>query len=461
MIFTRETYKKRRNRLMELFGSGLIVINGNDLSPMNYKHNVYPFIQDSTFLYYFGIEKEGLIGIIDCDNNTDYLIGHNPSIDDIIWEGPVPSLRDYSDRIGTDKTIEIDHLGSFLKENLERIKVLPQYRGDNQIKLANLLGINIDSLDNYVDEKLLYAIASMRNYKSDEEVELLEEACRFGVEMHLEALKVCKPGRFEYEIESAIRAVATSHDGHLSFPSIVSVNGQTLHNPYYKGLLEDGKLLLVDAGIRHSNGYCSDMTSTIPVSGKFTDKQKDLYNLLIEMYDGAVKLLKPGISYKEVHLETCKILAEGLVKRGFLRGSIDEIVKNGAHALFMPHGLGHMIGLDVHDMENFGEKIVGYNGEEKSKDFGLSNLRLGRELEKGFVITVEPGIYFIPELIRKWQVEGINKDFIIFDKVFEYINFGGMRYENDFLITERGSYQIGGKRPKTAEEIEKFMEERN
>ncbi len=460
MVFTRETYKRRRNKLKELFGNGLIIINGNDLSPMNYLHNVYHFVQDSTFLYYFGIEKEGLIGIIDCDNNIDYLVGHDPSIDDLIWEGPIPSLRDYSERIGTDKVIEIDHLSMFLKENLDRIKILPQYRGDNKIKFSKLLGVDIDNLDRYTDEKLLFAIANMRNYKSDEEVELLEEACKFGVEMHLEALNVCKPGRFEYEIESAIKAVATSHGGQLSFPSIVSVNGQTLHNPNYNGILEEGRLLLVDAGIRHSNGYCSDMTSTIPVSGKFTPKQRDLYNLLIDMYDGAVKLLKPGISYKEIHLETCKILAEGLVARGFLKGNIDDIVSNGAHALFMPHGLGHMIGLDVHDMENFGEKIVGYNGEEKSKQFGLANLRLARELEKGFVITVEPGIYFIPELIRKWQVEGTNKDFINFDKVFEYINFGGMRYENDFLITERGSYQIGGKRPKTADEIEKFMSER-
>ncbi len=460
MIFTKEVYKQRRKKLRNFIGNGLLIINGNDLSPMNCLHNVYPFVQDSTFLYYFGIEKEGLIGIIDSDNDIDYIIGQNQSIDNIIWEGTIPSLKDYSAKIGTDKILEINQLEDFLKKNIDRVKLLPQYRGDNKIKLANLLGISIKNLDNYVDEKVLYAIANMRNYKSNKEVELLEEACKFGIEMHIEALKVCKPGKFEYEVESSIRAIATSHGGQLSFPSIVSVNGQTLHNPHYNGRLEEGKLLLVDAGIRHPNGYCSDMTSTIPVSGKFTEKQRDLYNLLIEMYDGAIKLLKPGINYKDVHLETCRILAKGLVSRGFLKGSLDDIIKNGAHALFMPHGLGHMIGLDVHDMENFGEKIVGYKGKEKSKQFGLSNLRLSRELEKGFVVTVEPGIYFIPELIRKWQVEGINVNYINFDKVFEYINFGGMRYENDFLITEEGSYQIGGNRPKTADEIEKFMAKR-
>lgn len=458
MNFTKDTYTARRKALRNEIKSGLILINGNDLAPMNYEHNVYPFIQDSTFLYFFGIEKEGLMGLIDIDNNKDYLIGHDPDIDDIIWEGPVPSLADYSKKIGTDGTMSIGELKEMLENAKERrVYFTPQYRGDNKLKVAKLLNLDPYTINEHISEKLLYAIAKLRNIKTEEEIALMEEASRSGIEMHLEAMRAVASNEFEYEVESAVRAVATKNGGNLSFPSIVSVNGQTLHNPYYNGRLTEGRLLLVDAGIRASSGYCSDMTSTIPVDGKFTAKQRDMYNLLIDMYNHGEGMLKPGVSYKEVHLSVCRVLAEGMIERGLMKGNAEDIVKEGAHALFMPHGLGHMIGLDVHDMESFGEKIVGYNGEEKSKQFGLSSLRMGRTLEEGFVITVEPGIYFIPELIKKWKDEDRFIQYINYNKVEEYTDFGGMRYENDYLITATGARMLGGSRPRSADEVEAFM----
>jgi len=458
MHLNKEIYIERRKSLKSKLKSGIILLNGNDYASMNYEHNVYHFIQDASFLYYFGIEKAGLLGLIDIDNNIDYLVGNEQNINSVIWEGATASLSDYSELIGTDKILSILDLEEFLRSDTRKKYFTPQYRGDNKLKMANLLNLNPYNINENVDEKLLYAIASDRNIKSSEEIELMEESARVGVEMHLEALKTAKIGKKEYEVESAIKAVAAKYYGDLSFPSIVSVNGQTLHNPYYKNTLKNGDLLLVDAGVRLKSGYCSDMTTTIPVNGKFSDKQKSMYNLLIEMYDKALLLLKPKVSYKEIHLETAKVLAKGMIERDIMKASVEEIVKAGAHALFMPHGLGHLIGLDVHDMENFGEKIIGYNGEEKSKQFGLSNLRLGRKLEKGFAITVEPGIYFIPELISKWKSENKFMEFINYEKIEnEYLDYGGMRYENDFIITDSGAYQLGGKRPKTADEIEAFM----
>jgi Xaa-Pro aminopeptidase/Xaa-Pro dipeptidase len=462
MYFNKEIYINRRKSLKNKLKSGLILINGNDLAPMNYEHNVYHFVQDATFLYYFGIEKEGLFGLIDIDNDIDYLVGNDASMDHVIWEGATPSISDYSELIGTDKTMNIADLEELLRSktsfcNTKKIYFTPQYRGDNKLKMAKLLNLNPYTINEHIYEELLFAIASDRNIKTSEEIKLMDEAAKVGVSMHLEALKSVSSAKKEYEVESDVRAVATKNYGSLSFPSIVTINGQTLHNPYYNNDLKDGRLLLVDAGVRMPSGYCSDMTSTIPINGKFTDKQRDMYNLLLEMYDKSLSLIKPGITYKEVHLEACKVLATGMVKRGLLKGDVEEIVKKGVHALFMPHGLGHMIGLDVHDMESYGEEIVGYNGKEKSKQFGLSSLRLGRKLEMGFAITVEPGIYFIPELISKWKAENKFTEFINYEKVEEYLDFGGMRYENDFIVTKSGPYQLGGARPKTADEIEAFI----
>lgn len=455
MTFTKDTYINRRKTLTQNFENGIIILCGNDLVPMNYASNTYHFVQDATFLYYFGINKEGYIGIIDIDNQKEYLYGPNPTIEDIIWEGDLPSLDSIAKEIGVQNTINYDGLASILKD--KEVYYINQYSPSSKMKLAELLNENPYKINEKSSYRLMMAIANQRNKKSLEEIEIMEIEAKVGKAMHLKALEIVRTNMKEYEVEAEIRKVAIENNSQLSFPSIVTVNGQILHNPNYNGILEDGKLLLVDAGSRGIHGYCSDLTSTIPVNGKFNSKQKDMYKLLIEMYEKAESLIRPRITYKEVHLEVCKVLTRGMIERGIMTGEVEEIVSKGAHALFMPHGLGHMIGLDVHDMENFGEELVGYGGEAKSTQFGLSSLRLGRILEEGFVFTVEPGIYFIPQLINKWREEKKFVEFINYEKVEEYIDFGGMRYEGDYVITSNGVRLLGGYRPRHAHEIEEYM----
>lgn len=455
MIFDKEVYIKRRETLKATLKKGLVLVGGNELIPMNYEHNSYHFVQDSTFLYYFGINKEGYLGLIDIDNNKEYLFGNNPTMDDIIWEGPLANLETIANNVGIENILDTLQL----KELLENRNVLfiNQYSSSNKMRLGELLNLSPYTINEKASYELMEAICNQRNIKSPQEIEIMNEEAKIGRVMHLKALEMAKIGKKEYELEAEIRKVALENNSQLSFPSIVTVNGQILHNPNYDGILEEGKLLLVDAGSRGIHGYCSDMTSVIPVGGTFTPKQKNMYELLIAMYEKAESLLKPNITYKEIHLEVCKVLAEGMVQRGLMEGNIDDIVSQGAHALFMPHGLGHMIGLDVHDMENFGEELVGYGGASKSVQFGLTSLRLGRTLEIGFVFTVEPGIYFIPELITKWKNEKKFMEFINYQKVEEYLDFGGMRYEGDYAITEKGAKLLGGYRPRHAHEVEEYM----
>ena len=458
-MFNKDTYIKRRKELKNSVKEGIILICGNDESPMNYKDNCYQFTQDSTFLYFYGIDRAGLFGVIDLDNNKEYIFGTDFTIDDTVWMGPLSFLRDEALKCGIENTGEISDLTTLLhraKEEGQKIHYTNQYRHLNIINLSKWLSISVDEVNENISEELTYGITNLRNIKTEEEIALLEEATNVTREMHLAAIKFAKPGMKEYEIAAKVTEVAKMYNATHSFFTICTRNGQTLHNHNHSNVLQEGDLMLLDCGARLANGYCGDMTTTIPVSSKFTDKQKDIYSLLMEMYDRAEEVLKAGITFKEVHLEVCKSLAEGMVSRGLMIGDVDSIVSSGAHALFMPHGLGHMIGLDVHDMENFGEKIVGYNGEEKSTQFGLKSLRLGRPLEVGFAFTVEPGIYFIPELIAKWKKEGTNKEFLNFEKIEEYLDFGGMRYEGDYIITEDGCKRLGDKMPKSVEEIEEI-----
>ena len=405
-MFTKETYIERRKILKENIKNGVILICGNDLSPMNCEDNTYPFMQDSTFLYYFGLNRENLFGVIDIDNNKEYIFGDEITMDDIIWMGPQITLQKQCESVGIKNLSSINELENFilsLKNEKRTLHYIPQYRHSIMIKMSEWLKISPKEINNHVSRELCFAVANQRNIKTEEEITELEKAVNVTRAMHLAAMEKIKPGMMEYEVAAILENVAKSQNCGLSFPTICSINGQTLHNHYHGNKIKDGDLLLIDAGARLENGYCGDMTTTHPVSGKFTEKQKDIYNLLISMFDKAEELIKPGITYMAVHLAVCKVLAEGMISRGILKGNADEIVEKGVHALFMPHGLGHMMGLDVHDMENIGEPIVGYNGAEKSRQFGLSSLRLGRTLETGFVFTVEPGIYFIPELIEKWK----------------------------------------------------------
>lgn len=455
-MFNRNTYEKRRKELKKIVGEKFIIIPGNSESPMSYKDNCYNFIQDSTFSYYFGLNSPDLVGVIDVINDKEYIFGREFTIDDIVWMGQQKTFKERSLEVGIENFLEKEELKEIIK-NIDRKDIVftNQYRLENIIFLSELLGENYNTINTNFSEELVRAIVSMRNIKTDEEIVEMERATNVTREMHLEAMRVAKKGMKEFEVVSALEAVAKRHNATMSFHTICTVSGQTLHNHYHGNELKDGDLLLVDCGARLENGYCGDMTTVFPVSGKFNDVQKDFYSLLIKMFEKAEEITKAGITNKEVHLEVCKVLAQGMVDRGLLKGDIDEIVKSGAHALFFPHGLGHMIGMDVHDMENFGEKIVGYTEDiERSTQFGLKSLRLGRELKEGFVITIEPGIYFIPELIKKWKDSNMHLDFINYDEVEKYIGLSGMRYEGDFLITKDGNRRLGEKMPKYFNEIE-------
>lgn len=459
-MFDKYIYVERRKKLKELMGSGVIILPGNQESPRNYLGNDYNFEQDSCFLYYFGIDIPGLIGVIDIDENKDYIFGSDYTIDDVIWMGDQKLIKEYAIDSGVETFIEMTYFNDFIHKTLKKerkILLLPQYRADTILQLSLALGINPHYIDNYISEKLIKAVVSQRNIKSKLEILQIEDAVNITREMHLEAMKVTKVGMKEYEVVSALEAIAKKYNASTSFFTIFTKNGQTLHNHFHGNTLEEGDIVILDCGARNKNGYCGDMTTTFPVSGKFSPKQKDIYLLLIKMFETAEKLLKPGINYKEIHLQVAKTLAQGLVSQGLMKGNPDDIVKSGAHALFMPHGLGHMLGLDVHDMEGLGEDFVGYDKFPRDSQFGLSALRLARDLEPGFVFTVEPGIYFIPQLIKKWKQENKFLEFLNYDIIEKYIDFGGMRYEGDFVITESGARRLGNKMPKYPEEIENIM----
>uniref|UniRef100_A0A2P2I3N1 Xaa-Pro aminopeptidase n=1 Tax=Hirondellea gigas TaxID=1518452 RepID=A0A2P2I3N1_9CRUS len=454
-MFSKETYIERRKKLKSGVKSGIILITGNPESSTDYPDNTYYFAQDGTFRYYFGIDRADMFGVIDLDNDKDYIFGYDYTISDVIWMGVQPTLKEEAVEFGIEHTGSCEDLKLFLDKNsAKQIHFQPQYRGKNIIALGELLNKTPKDIKNGGSDELCYAVASQRNFKSAEEIEKIEEAVNVTRAMHLKVMQTTKVGMKEYEVVSNIQQVLIANHCTDSFPTICSTNGQTLHNHYYGNTLESGRMLLVDCGAKSAEGYCGDMTTTFPVDAKFTPKQKEIYNVLIDAYDHTESILKAGITYKEVHLSTCAKIVEGLKSLGLIVGNIDEAVKNGVQALFMPHGLGHMMGMDVHDMENFGEVIVGYNGEAKSTQFGLSSLRLGRVLEDGFVFTVEPGIYFIPDLIKKWKDEGTNSEFLNFDKIEEYLDFGGMRYEGDYVIENGKSRRLGLKMPKTVEEVE-------
>ncbi|WP_300355880.1 aminopeptidase P family protein [Fusobacterium sp.] len=461
-MFSKEVYMSRRKKLKEEIKNGIILVCGNELSPMNCEDNTYPFMQDSTFLYYFGLDRENLFGIIDVDNDKDYIFGNELTMDDIIWMGPQVTLKEQCESVGIENVHSLDELNEFmtnLQKEKKTVHYIPQYRHSLMIKMADWFKVSPNDINKNISENLCFAVANQRNIKTPEEIEEIEKAVNITRDMHLAAMKDIKPGMMEYEVDAILENISRSQNSGLSFPTICTINGQTLHNHYHGNKIKEGDLLLIDAGARIESGYCGDMTTTHPVSGKFTERQRDIYNLLISMFDKAEELIKPGITYLDVHLAVCKVLAKGMIERNILKGNPDEIVKNGVHALFMPHGLGHMMGLDVHDMENIGEPIVGYNGNKKSSQFGLSSLRLGRTLETGFVFTVEPGIYFIPELISKWKSENKFSEYINYDELEKYLDFGGMRYEGDYLVTENGNRRLGNKMPKYPDEIEAIREE--
>lgn len=459
-MFDSKVYSERRLKLRKKIRSGLVLILGNNEAPMNYPANTYHFRQDSNFLYFFGLDLPGLVGVIDIEDGKDCIYGNNVDIDDIIWMGPQPTINELAAKAGVLCTHPLKDLSSTLQRAINqgrKIHFTPPYRAENIITLERLLGIHPSLVQKYASKDLVNAIVSLRSIKEACEIEEIEKACDIGYVMHTTAMKMAKIGETERNIAGTMEGVASSLGLFPSFPIILSQNGETLHNHDHSQILKEGRLLLCDAGAESVSHYASDFTRTIPVGGKFTQRQKDIYNIVLEANNKAIEIAKPGIPYIHVHLEAAKVIAAGLKELGLMKGDVNEAVANGAHALFMPHGLGHMMGLDVHDMEDLGENNVGYDDEiVRSDQFGTAYVRLGRRLQEGFVATVEPGIYFIPALVDKWKTEMINTAFINFDKVNEYIGFGGVRLEDDILVTAKGCRLLGSKRiPITVDEVEK------
>lgn len=426
---------------------------------MNYADNTYPFRQDSTFLYYFGSDYAGLAAVIDIDKGTETIFGDELTIDHIVWMGTQPTIKEKSERVGVSETRPFGALHNTLQEAISKgraVHFLPPYRPEHQIALFQLLGIGFDRQKEMASVPFIKAVVNQRNYKSDEEVAQIQEAALITAHMHLASMQLARAGMRESEIAAAVTAVALQSGGSLSFPVIATINGQILHNHYHGNSLREGQLFLLDAGAENVMHYCGDMSSTIPVSKRFTSRQKDVYNVTVAAHDAAVAMLKPGVPFLDAYNQAAITIAEGMKSLGLMKGSIQDAVAEGAHAMFFQCGLGHMMGLDVHDMENLGEVWVGYNGVPKSTQFGRKSLRLARELEPGFVLTIEPGIYFIPELMDMWQAEKRFTDFICYDKLQAYRDFGGIRNEEDYLITPTGKQLLGKPIPRTVESIEQM-----
>ena len=457
-MFSANTYNERRSKLKSLVGNGLILLPGNEEVGMNYRDNVYHFRQDSTFLYYTGIDRPDLFFIIDIDNNTETLYGNDLTVDQIVWTGPVDSLSVFAAKSGINAIQPYHEAEAVLKKAVKQkqaIHYLLPYRGEIAIKLSEWLGIPVNQLQPKVSMPLTRAVISQRSYKTNEEITELDKAVDLTSAMHLKAIQSSRPGTTEYEIAGQLEGVATSGGGQLSFPIILTVNGQYLHNHAGSNVLKSGQMVLCDCGAETAMHYAGDMTRTFPVDKKFTAQQREVYDIVLNAQVAAVEALKPGVLFKDVHLLASEKLTEGLKQLGLLKGDMKEAVSLGVHTLFFQCGLGHMMGLDVHDMENLGEEYVGYTDTlKKSTEFGLKSLRLGRALEEGFVVTIEPGIYVVPELIDQWQAQNKHKDFVNYDKVNAFRSFGGIRIEEDYFITASGSRLLGKPFAKTANEIE-------
>ena len=456
-MFGKHIYIQRRNALKEQINSGIILFIGNTESPMNFSDNTFHFRQDSNFLYFFGLDCPMIAGIIDTENGEEILFGDESTMDDLIWTGKQETLKEKAEKAGVKETFPFKKLYSFVQQAISKkrkIHFTPPYRGENKILLNKLISIPVGQLTKKASIELIKAIVSLRSVKKNEEIEELKKAAKTGYKMHIKAMEMAHPGEWEQNIAGTIEGISIAGGGGISFPVILSQHGETMHNHNHLNFLEKGKLMLVDAGAESAMHYASDNTRTTPIGGKFTQQQEDIYNIVLNANNKTRELAKPGVPYLSVHLAACKVIVSGLKDLGIMKGDVNEAVKQGAWALFMPHGIGHMMGLDVHDMEDLGQTYVGYDDEIRPIDkFGFSSIRMGRRLQKGFVVTDEPGIYFIQALAEKWQRENINTEFINFNALEKYNDFGGIRIEDDLLITEHGNTIIGERIPVTPEEI--------
>lgn len=457
-MFKSEVYIKRREELHKKMKMGYALFPGNNEASMNYPANTYHFRQDSDFLYYFGLDLPGFAGLMDFNSGKDWIFGNDVDLDDIIWMGPQPTVKELAEKCGVTNTAPFSKLEEVIRTAMAkkiRVHFLPPYRGENKMLLGSLLKENPCQMLSLASAELIKAVVSMRSVKEKLEIEEIEKAVDIAYDMHVTAMKMCKPGVREQEIFGTIEGIALAKGGGTSFPIILSMNGQTLHNHEHNNILKKGRMMVTDAGAETNLHYASDITRTTPVGGKFSDLQKDIYEIVLKANTGAIKAAAPGKSNRELHLAACGIIASGLKELGLMKGDTDEAVAAGAHALFMPHGLGHMLGLDVHDMEALGENFIGYSDDVKRSDqFGLAFLRFALPFRPGHVFTIEPGCYFIPELINKWKAEGKFTEFINYGSIGKYMSIGGIRIEDDVLITEKGSRVLGKPIPKTVTEIE-------
>lgn len=462
-MFSKETYVNRRAELRRLVKSGIVILFGNNDSPVNYPSNgYYPFRQDSSFLYYFGLNRDGLVGVIDIDEGIETLVGNDIDIEDIVWFGSVNSVKDMAESVGVANTAPMKSLQIICNNALKQkrtIHFLPPYRYDTKLQIFDLLGIHPNQQKEAASLELIKAVIKMRSTKEPREIAEIEDACSIGYKMHTTAMRLTKPGLTEKFIGGQVDGTANSNGSMVSFATIFTQHGEIMHGTPSWNVLESGRLALCDAGAENRNNYCSDNTRTYPVNGKFTQRQREIYSIVEACHDYVLEVAKPGIKWYDVHMAVCRLMTDKLKEIGLMKGDTDEAVKAGAHAMFLPHGLGHMMGMDVHDMEGLGQNYVGFDDEiQPSTQFGTNCLRMGRRLEKGFVVTDEPGIYFIPALIDDWKSQGLHKDFINYEMLETYKDFGGIRIEDDLLITEDGCRFLGKDRiPYHPDDVEEFM----
>ena len=463
-MFSKDTYVRRRAELKKLVGQGLVLLFGNNEAPANYPANAYaPMRQDSSFLYFFGQHRDGLVGLVDIDNDEEWLLGDDIDIEDIVWMGFVPSVSDLAAEVGVGKTAPMKELRTMVnqaKAEGRKIHYLPPYRHDTKIQIMDLLGIHPAQQKESASLPLIKAVVKLRATKEAQEIAAIERACDVGYVMHTTAQRLIRPGVTERYIGGQVDGIARSLAQGVSFATIFSQHGEIMHGNPSDALLEDGRLALCDAGCELDD-YCSDNTRTMPVNGHFSQRQLEIYSIVEACHDYVLEVARPGVKYADVHFAVCRLMTDRLKELGLMKGDTEEAVRAGAHAMFLPHGLGHMMGMDVHDMEGLGQIYVGFDEETRPnlEQFGTNCLRMGRRLEPGFVVTDEPGIYFIPHLIDLWRNEGHCKEFLNFDKLDTYKDFGGIRIEDDLLITEDGCRFLGQKRiPYHPQELEEFME---
>ena len=458
-MFAAEIYRQRRKQLALDMGTGVILFPGNTQSPINFLDNVYPFRQDSSFLYFWGLENPGLTAVIDVDTSSETIFGNDMTLEETVWAGPQISLVSLCEKAGIQAVEQADQLGGILSKALNSgrpIHFLPQFRADNILKLSRLLNINPEDVKAGASPEMIRAVVSQRSIKSDLEIDQIEKAIDITHHMQIMAMKMTSPGMVEQEVVGAMESLVYAEgSSRMAFPTIFSIRGDVLHNPYHKNTMQTGDLVINDSGVESPLHYASDITRTFPVGGTFNSRQKEIYQIVLASQKAAIQAIQPGIEFRDIHTLACRMLTTGLKQIGLMTGDVEESLVAGAHALFMPAGLGHMMGLDVHDMEDLGEDFVGYTDTIiRSTQFGMNKLRLARKLEPGFVVTVEPGLYFIPQLIDKWKTDKAFDQFIDYQKVEAYKGFGGVRIEDDVLVTESEARVLGKPIPKSIADVE-------